>query len=116
MLYAEVGASSLGTEIQLRDALTGKDRMFLLLVSRELEAFIARVVNGEQGGITIPPGHSASAALATLGPAMVLTTTTTSKYQRMLVYKVAEWYGIRGIGSQDGPIYIGVQGALNEKS
>lgn len=113
---AEIGLSSLATEKQLREAASGKDRMFLLLLSQEIEPFIKRVVSGEQGGIEVQQGHATSAAMSTFGPAMMLTTTTTSKYQRMLMYKAAEWYGLRGICGPDNNIYIGVIGSLPVKS
>ena len=112
---AEVGVSSLATETQLREAATGKDRMFLLLLSREIEGFIARAVQGEQQTITVPQGTMSSSILASLGPAMVLSTATTSKYQRMLVYKAAEWYGLKGVAGPDGAIFIGVLGSLDDK-
>ena len=113
---AEIGLSSLATEKQLREAAIGKDRMFLLLLSQEIESFVKRVVSGEQGRIEVQPGHVTSAALATFGPAMALATTTTSKYQRMLMYKAAEWYGLKGICGPDNLIYVGVVGSLPGKS
>ena len=116
VIPAEVGLSTLPVERQLREAMFGKDRMFLLLLSREIEAFIGRIVQGVQNTVAVPQGTPSSSVLASLGPSMILTTVTTSKYQRMLAYKTAEWYGLKGIALSDGAIVLGVVGTMNEKT
>ena len=113
---AEIGLSTLGTEIQLRESAMGKDRMFLLLLSRELETMIARITQGNLPEDYVPPVAPTGTLLAQIAPAFPLTTTTTSKYQRMLVYKAAEWYGLKGVAAPDGGIYIGVLGTLDPRA
>lgn len=110
---AEIGLSTLGTEKQLRDAAAGKDRLLILLIAREIEAFIGRVVNQEQS-IFVPP--SGATMLSVFNMASPIATTMTSKFQRMLVYKAAEWYGLRGISGPEGIIYIGLIGSMDEKT
>lgn len=78
-----------------------------------MEAFIGRVVNEEQQPFVAPPGASALSVYTMASP---LATTLTSKFQRMLVYKAAEWYGLRGISGPDGVIYVGITGTMNEKT
>ncbi|ORX36627.1 hypothetical protein BD324DRAFT_626614 [Kockovaella imperatae] len=114
---AQTGLGSLQTEEQVRIAASGKDRMFLLLLAREIESFITKVVQNEQPSVTIPPGTASSSALAALGPSMMISSSfTSSKYQKMLAYKVAEWYGLKGVAGPDGSIVIGVMGTLNPKT
>jgi hypothetical protein len=113
VIPAEIGLSSLSVENQLREALSSKDRVFVLMVSTELERFIKNVQAGTQPAL--PQGSASTSLMATLGPAAVLSSTPMSKFQRMLVYKIAEWYGLKGVAAPDGGIVIGVLGKLNEK-
>jgi hypothetical protein len=110
---AEIGLSSLGVEQQLREALRSKDRVFVLMVSSELERFIKSALAGSQPGL--PQGTASTSAMAALGPAAVLSSNPTSKFQRMLVYKVAEWYGLKAVAAPEGGIVVGVLGELQEK-
>lgn len=106
---AEVGLGSLETEEHLKQALVTKDRMFLLVVSNEVEAFITRVSNGEALTPISAPGPS---SLATLSPSVTFVAQASSKYQRLLVYKVAEWYGLKAVSGPESSMVLGVMGSL----
>jgi hypothetical protein len=110
---AKIGLSSLAAEEQLRNAATGQDRMYILLLAREIEAFIGRVMSNEQPAFVVPRDAPALGVFTMASP---LTTVTTSRYQRMLAYKAAEWYGLRGISTPDNIIHIGTVGPLDEKT
>ena len=117
LLPAEVGLSSLKTEQQLRDAASGKDRMFLLILAKEIETFVSRVSQDESPTANIPLGTPSSSILASMSASMMVQSSfMSSKYQRMLAYKVAEWYGLKGVAGPDGSIIIGVVGAMNPKA
>lgn len=114
-LPAEVGLGLLQGEEQLRNALQSKDRMFLLVLAKELEAFLARAAAGAVP--PVPPAASTStlAALAALAPSAPIAAVPTSKFQRMLVYKAAEWYGLKAVSGPEASMVVGVLGQLNEK-
>jgi hypothetical protein len=112
-ISAEIGFGNLASEHQLREVLLSKDRVFVLMVSTEIERFIKNVQAGVQPGL--PQGTASTSVMAALGPAVVLSSTPTSKFQRMLVYKISEWYGLKGVSAPDGGIVVGVLGELNEK-
>lgn len=114
-LPAEVGLGLLQGEEQLRNALQSKDRMFLLVLAKELEAFLARAAAGAVS--PVPPAASTStlAALAALAPSAPIAAVPTSKFQRMLVYKAAEWYGLKAVSGPEASMVVGVLGQLNEK-
>ncbi|ODN94241.1 hypothetical protein L198_05096 [Cryptococcus wingfieldii CBS 7118] len=114
---AEIGLGLLHGEEQLKNALQSKDRMFVLVLAKELEAFIARVANGALTASSASGGLAATTStLAALGLSAPLTVTPSSKFQRMLVYKSAEWYGIKAVPGPDGSMIIGVLGTFNDKS
>ncbi len=107
---ATVGLCNLATENQLKDSLLGKDRIFLLVLAKEIEGFIARVMNGETpstDSLTI-----STSTLAALGPSFVVIAVAASKYQRMLVYKAAEWYGLKAVPGAETSMIIGIMGSL----
>lgn len=99
-LPAQVGLGLLHGEEQLKNALQSKDRMFLLVLAKELEAFVAR---------------AAATATGTVGQSAQIGATPTSKFQRMLVYKAAEWYGLKAVAGPEASMVIGVLGPFNEK-
>jgi len=111
---ASVGLCTLATENQLKDSLLGKDRIFLLVLGKEIEGFVASAVNGHQ--TTATPEATSTSMLAALGPSFVVTAAATSKFQRMLVYKAAEWYGLKAAPGPDGTMIIGVLDSLDEKA
>ncbi|WVQ72473.1 hypothetical protein IAR50_002026 [Cryptococcus sp. DSM 104548] len=112
---AEIGLGLLHGEDQLKSALQSKDRMFVLVLAKEIEGFIARVASG---AITAPSAGMAatSSTLAALGPSAPLAVTPSSKFQRMLVYKSAEWYGLKAVPGSEGSMTIGVLGTFNDRS
>lgn len=117
---AELGFGSLPSEEELKKALAAKDRMFVLMLGKEFEAFIGRVSRGEHTTRVVPSQASASSSsilLESLGPSKRIDVTATSKYQRMLTYKLAEWYGLRATPGVDaGSMVVGVLGVLDPKS
>lgn len=97
----------------MKKALSGKDRMLVLMLGKEFEAFIGRVLRGEHTTrVTLP----ASSAGIDLGPSKRIDVAASSKYHRMLVYKLAEWYGLRAVLGVDGSMVVGVLGSLDETS
>ncbi|WWC89251.1 uncharacterized protein L201_004171 [Kwoniella dendrophila CBS 6074] len=116
---AEIGFGNLQSEEQLKVALQSKDRMFLLVLSKEFEAFINKLTNGQIPHISNYTSQTptiSTSLMAALGSSMNIGVTPTSKFQRMLVYKTAEWYGLKAVPNQDGGMIIGVLGDFNEKS
>lgn len=107
---AQVGFGSAPSEDALRHALSSKDRIFVVMLSKEMEAFIARIVAGEKPAESPGQGH-----FSILGANVRMQSQPTSKFQRMLVYRVAEWYGIKAVSGPDLAIYIGVMGHLDPK-
>ncbi|WVO22062.1 uncharacterized protein IAS62_003386 [Cryptococcus decagattii] len=99
-LPAQVGLGLLHGEEQLKNALQSKDRMFLLVLAKELEAFVAR----------------AATAASAVGQSAQIGATPTSKFQRMLVYKAAEWYGLKAVAGPEASMVVGVLGPLDGKS
>jgi len=109
---AEVGFGSLHAEEELKKALSGKDRMFVLMLGKEFEAFIGRVTRGEYTAripVSLPNSD------IDLVPSKKIDVTATSKYHRMLTYKLAEWYGLRAVLGVDGSMVVGVLGTLDER-
>lgn len=98
-LPAQVGLGLLHGEEQLKNALQSKDRMFLLVLAKELEAFVAR----------------AATTASAVGPSAQIGATPTSKFQRMLVYKAAEWYGLKAVAGPEASMVVGVLGPLDGK-
>lgn len=117
---AELGFGTLPSEEELKRALSAKDRMFVLMLGKEFEAFIGRVSRGEYTTKVAPSHASASTSsqvLDSLGPSKRIDVTATSKYQRMLTYKLAEWYGMRATPGVDaGSMVVGVLGTLDPRS
>ncbi|KAL1411536.1 hypothetical protein Q8F55_002497 [Vanrija albida] len=114
---AELGFGSLHAEDEIKKALSAKDRIFVLMLGKEFEAFIGRVARREITSRVPTSQASASTSLMdSLGPSKRIDVTASSKYQRMLTYKLAEWYGLRVVPGVDGSMVVGVLGALEEKS
>lgn len=114
---AELGFGSLHAEEEIKKALSAKDRLFVLMLGKEFEAFIGRVARGEITSRVPTSQASASTSLMdSLGPSKRIDVTAISKYQRMLTYKLAEWYGLRVVPGVEGSMVVGVLGALEEKS
>lgn len=84
--------------------------MFVIMLSKEMEAFIARAHAGEK-----PAEAPAVGPLVILGANVRMQSQATSKFQRMLVYRVAEWYGIKAVSGPEHSMYIGVLGTLDPK-
>lgn len=90
------------------------------MLSNEIEAFIQRVIHGEtpnDAQVQAAASKVGSASLMVFGssPTVRIQSQSASKFQRMLVYKAAEWYGIKAVSGPDAVMYIGVQGTLPEK-
>ncbi|EIW70369.1 hypothetical protein TREMEDRAFT_73438 [Tremella mesenterica DSM 1558] len=115
---AEVGLCALRDEIQLRNALLSKDRLFLLVIAREVESFLAllKTSGASAAAVQMIPGGAGGSLAATLGPSFQLGSTPGSKFQRMLVYKTAEWYGLKACPGAEEKMVVGVQGNLSEKA
>ncbi|WWC62040.1 uncharacterized protein I303_104628 [Kwoniella dejecticola CBS 10117] len=119
---AEVGFGSAQAEEQLKGALQSKDRLFLLVLSKEFEAFIEKLVlnNGQlpsdMDNGTIQTPTTSTSLMASLTSSTNINVTPTSKFQRMLVYKTAEWYGLKAVPGQEGAMIVGVQSNLNDRS
>ncbi|WVQ80806.1 hypothetical protein IAT38_002912 [Cryptococcus sp. DSM 104549] len=113
---AETGMGSLHGEEQLKSALNSKDRMFVLVLANEVEAFIGRIATGQVAAGGAGGAGSSTSVVAALGPSTPLGATPTSKFQRMLVYKAAEWYGLKAAPGPEGSMIIGVLGTFYEKS
>lgn len=87
------------------------------MLSNEVEAFIARVVGGENPmeAQSLPHALYTQTNLSVLGSSVKVQSSATSKFQRMLVYKVAEWYGVKVVSGPEGSMYVGTLGPLAEK-
>ncbi|KAL7421819.1 hypothetical protein Q5752_003590 [Cryptotrichosporon argae] len=112
---ADVGLGTLQGEDELKNALAGRDRLWLLVLANEIEKFVERVHAGEavpEHDVALPTSLLAE----TFGPSKVLNSTPTSKYQRMLVYKAAEWYGLRAVSGTEAVMLLGVLGSLDGKA
>ena len=107
------GLGTLAGEDQLKVALEGKDRIFLLVLAQEIESFIQRI-HPEHGGLALHTGAESGAGVI-LGPSFPVIAQATSKYQRMLVYKTAEWFGLKAIPGHEMSMVIGVLGSLDHK-
>jgi hypothetical protein len=112
---AEVGFGSLHAEDELKKALSGKGRMFVLMLGKEFEAFVGRVWRGEyMARVTLSlPATSSGIELA---PSKKIDAAASSKYHRMLTYKLAEWYGLRSVLGGDNSMVVGVVGLLDERA
>lgn len=86
--------------------------MFLLVLAKELEAFLARAA---AGAVSPAPLAASTSTLAALAPSAPIAAVPTSKFQRMLVYKAAEWYGLKAVSGPEASMVVGVLGQLNEK-
>ncbi|WWD17234.1 hypothetical protein CI109_101672 [Kwoniella shandongensis] len=114
---AEIGLGGAHGEEQLKGALQSKDRMFLLVLAKEIEAFIAKVASGTATTVPqIPIQGATTSTMAALGPSTLIGAAPSSKFQRMLVYKAAEWYGLKAVPGQDGAMIVGVLESFDEKS
>nr|XP_019011102.1 uncharacterized protein I206_04411 [Kwoniella pini CBS 10737]OCF49883.1 hypothetical protein I206_04411 [Kwoniella pini CBS 10737] len=119
---AEAGFGSAQAEEQLKNALKSKDRIFLLKLSKEFEAFINRLVlnkgqissNAENGTNQTPT--TSTSLMASISYSATIRVPITSNFQKMLVYKTAEWYGLKAVSGQEGGMVIGVIGNFNDKS
>lgn len=115
------GFGQLAGEEQLKFALQSKDRIFVVMVSNEIEAFIARVLAGEKPmeAQSLPHAVYTQTNLSILGSSVKMQTISTSKFQRMLMYRAAEWYGVKCVtGPVTGPeavMYVGTLGEVAEK-
>jgi hypothetical protein len=110
---AEFGFGLLQAEEELKKALSGKDRMFVLMLGKEFEAFIGRVTRAEY---TARMPLAAPAADLDLAPSKRIDVAAASKFHRMLTYKLAEWYGLRAMPGADGSMVVGVLGTLDERA
>lgn len=70
-----------------------KDRLFVLGLGQDIESFIQRL-------LLAPPE-----SLIDVKP---LGVSAQSKFQRMLVYKAAEWYGLKAVAGGDGNVLVGL--------
>ena len=103
-------------EVQVKEALASKDRMFVLILGQEIEAFLANLRNGTTSNLqdeSVVP-QASSSALASLGANFPVKVQPTSTFQRMLAYKVAEWYGMKALPGGEGMV-IGIQGELDQR-
>ncbi|BEJ13028.1 hypothetical protein CspHIS471_0302020 [Cutaneotrichosporon sp. HIS471] len=115
---AEVGLCSLKDEEELKKALTSKERISVLIIGKEIEAFIGRVQRGEHTSrVQSAEPSTSTSPLDQLGPSKQLDFATTTRYLRMVVYKLASWYGLRAVaGMEKQSMIVGVDGNLDPKS
>lgn len=118
IIKAEVGFGSLSGEEQLKSSLRGKDRIFLLVLAKEIEAFIEKIALGQEPNIipSIPLATSSSSILASMSASFAVASHISSTFQRMLVYKLAEWYGLKAINTPEVSMLVGVIGTMDLKS
>ncbi|ORY33987.1 hypothetical protein BCR39DRAFT_586187 [Naematelia encephala] len=110
---AEVGFGSYDDEQQLKQALmSSKDRIFVVITSREIEGFISRLSEDDKTVVA----RAGPSTLAPLGQSFKLTMPPSSKFQAMLVYKIADWYGLKGVRDSNGVLHVGVENVFHEKS
>lgn len=95
--------------------MTGKDRIFALMLSKEIEDFIQKVCKGSRPKVELSQDLITPVPLSALDAAVRVTSHPTSKYQRMIIYKAAEWYGIRAVMPQEGVFVIGTVEPLSER-
>ena len=112
-----VGLGPLQGEEQLKTSLTTNDRIFLLVVAKEVEAFMYKVRSGELPNIipSIPVATNSTSALASMSASFIIGTHVSSTFQRMLVYKLAEWYGLKAVHVPEVAMIIGVVGSYDTR-
>jgi hypothetical protein len=118
MAPANIGLGTLQGEDQLKISLQSKDRIFVVMLSKEIEAFIARCAEGETpNDAQLVASEPAAANFAIYGglPNVKIQSQAASVFQRMLVYKAAEWYGVKAVPGPANAIYVGVVGSIPEK-
>lgn len=117
-LKAEVGFGPLSGEDQLKSSLQGKDRIFLLVLAKEIEAFIEKIASGQESNIipSIPLATNSTSVLASMSASFGVASHISSTFQRMLVYKLAEWYGLKAVHTPEVSMLVGVIGTMNPKS
>lgn len=115
---AEIGLGPASGEDQLKSSLKAKDRIFLLVLAKEIEAFIAKVVAGEEPNIipSVPLATNSSSVIASMSSSFAVASHISSTFQRMLVYKAAEWYGLKAVNTPEVSMLIGVLGTLDPRS
>lgn len=115
---AEFGFGSMQGEDQLKKSLQGKDRIFLLVLAKEMESFIEKVTLGQEPNIipSIPLATSSTSVIASMTASFAIASHISSTFQRMLVYKVADWYGLRAVNTPEVSILVGVIGTINPQS
>lgn len=76
-----------------------------------------KVKNGENPNIipSIPVATNSTSALASMSASFIVGSHVSSTFQRMLVYKLAEWYGLKAVHVQDVAMIIGVVGNFDTK-
>lgn len=111
------GFGQLAGEEQLKVALQNKDRIFVVMVANEIEAFIARILAGDKPveAQQLPHAVYTQTNLGILGNSVKMQTVSTSKFQRMLMYRAAEWYGVKCVTGPEGVMYVGTLGEMSAK-
>jgi hypothetical protein len=89
-----------------------------LIVAKEVEAFMMKVKSGENPNIipSIPVATNSTSALASMSASFIVGSHVSSTFQRMLVYNLAEWYGLKAVHVQDVAMIIGVVGSFDTRS
>ncbi|KLT43978.1 hypothetical protein CC85DRAFT_284019 [Cutaneotrichosporon oleaginosum] len=114
---AEMGLCSLKDEEELKIALTTKERLSVLIIGKEIEAFIGRVHRGEHtSSVQSSQPSTSTSPLDQLGPSKKLDFAAHSKYLRRIVYKLAAWYGLRAVVGEKHSMVVGVDGVLDPQS
>jgi hypothetical protein len=111
------GLGPLQGEAQLKSSLATNDRIFLLVVAKEVEAFMLKVRAGECPNVipSIPVGISSTSAMAAMTASFMIASHVSSTFQRMLVYKLAEWYGLKAVHVPDVAMIVGVVGSFDTR-
>lgn len=76
---------------------------------------MSKTLKGMDGKVEMAQDLVTAVPLSAFESSIRLTSHPTSKYQRMIIYKAAEWYGIRAIMPSEGVFVVGAIEPINEK-
>lgn len=76
-----------------------------------------KVKSGESPNIipSIPLATNSTSVLASMTASFIVGSHVSSTFQRMLVYKLAEWYGLKAVHVPDVAMVIGVIGSFDTR-
>jgi hypothetical protein len=76
---------------------------------------LTKVQSGDMPNIipSVPLATTSTSALASMTASFVVGSKASSTFQRMLVYKLADWYGVKAVHTPEVGILIGVIGTCD---